>query len=146
VHPRTGWKTIERTWSAGDRIDLMLPMTPRTGLWFNDSIAIERDPLVFSYGIGESWVKLRDRGMTTDWQVFHTTDWNYALDFDPTDRARIIRVTESDVSEVPFSRKHAPVSLKVKARKLPAWVPMMELPTRCRRVPPPPINRRRISP
>jgi hypothetical protein len=45
-------------------------MPPRVSRWFNDSIAIERGPLVFSYGIVEDWVKLRDRGMTADWQVF----------------------------------------------------------------------------
>ena len=49
------------------------PMQPRVSRWFNDSVAIERGPLVFSYGIGESWVKLRDRGMTADWQVYPTT-------------------------------------------------------------------------
>ena len=49
------------------------PMHPRTSRWFNDSVSLERGPLVFSYGIGESWVKLRDRGMTADWQVYPTT-------------------------------------------------------------------------
>ena len=48
-------------------------MTPRISRWFHDSVAVERGPLVFSYGIGESWVKFRDRGMTADWQVFPTT-------------------------------------------------------------------------
>ncbi len=52
---------------------LTFPMKPRISRWFNDSVAVERGPLVFSYAIGESWVKLRDRGMTADWQVFPTS-------------------------------------------------------------------------
>jgi uncharacterized protein len=112
---------IARNWRAGDRIDIVLPMQPRVSRWFNDSIAIERGPLVFSYGIGESWVKLRDRGMTADWQVFPTTSWNYALDVDPADPARIA-VSEAPIDENPFSRKQSPVSLRVKARKLPTWI------------------------
>ena len=38
-----------------------------------------RGPLVFSLPIGEDWVKLRSRGMTADWQVFPSSEWNYAL-------------------------------------------------------------------
>ncbi len=112
---------LNRTWRAGDRIELTFPMQPRVSRWFNDSVAIERGPLVFSYGIGESWVKLRDRGMTADWQVFPTTSWNYALDLDPSDLGKIA-VSEAPISENPFSRKQPPVSLQVKARKLPAWI------------------------
>jgi uncharacterized protein len=116
------FSTLNRTWRAGDSVELTFPMQPRVSRWFNDSVAIERGPIVFSYGIGESWVKLRDRGMTADWQVFPTTNWNYALELDAADPARSIAVTESPVTEAPFSRRHSPVSLTVKARKLPAWV------------------------
>jgi len=121
--PATGsFAQINRTWKTGDRVELTLPLQPRVSRWFNDSVAIERGPLVFSYGIGESWVKLRDRGLTADWQVFPTTAWNYALALDPANPSASIQVTESAVGEAPFSRKHAPVSLKVKGRRLPGWL------------------------
>jgi hypothetical protein len=112
---------IERTWTAGDRVELIFPMQPRVSRWFHDSVAVERGPLVFSYGIGESWVKLRQRGMTADWQVFPTTPWNYALELDPADPAKSIAVTETALGEAPFSRGQAPVHLTVKARQLDAW-------------------------
>ncbi len=44
---------IERTWHPGDRVEITFPMRPRISRWFHDSIAVERGPLVFSYGIGE---------------------------------------------------------------------------------------------
>jgi hypothetical protein len=120
--PKAGaFAQITRTWNPGDRVELTLPMQPRATRWFNDSIAIERGPLVFSYGIGESWVKLRDRGMTADWQVFPASNWNYALELDPANPAQHVEVTESEVGPQPFSRKQPPVSLKVKARRILDW-------------------------
>lgn len=112
---------IERTWRAGDRVDMVFPMQPRVSRWFRDSVAVERGPLVFSYGIGESWVKLRDRGMTADWQVFPATGWNYALNIDSASPEKSITVIESAVGSAPFTKKQASVRLKVKARKLDAW-------------------------
>jgi DUF1680 family protein len=112
---------IERTWRPGDRVEIKLPMKPRISRWFQDSIAVERGPLVFSYGIGEDWVKLRDRGMTADWQVYPTDQWNYALIVDADDPGKNIAVTETEVGADPFTRQHSPVRLSVKARKLSDW-------------------------
>jgi hypothetical protein len=112
---------IERTWHSGDRIEIAFPMAPRITRWFNDSIAVERGPLVFSYGVGESWVKLRTRGMTADWQVFPTTPWNYALNVDLASPAASILVTEAEVGDGPFTSRHTPVRLNVKARQLDQW-------------------------
>jgi glycosyl hydrolase family 127 (putative beta-L-arabinofuranosidase) len=120
--PATGtFARIERTWKAGDRVDVEFPLEPRVSQWFNDSVAVERGALVFSYGIGEDWLKLRDRGMTADWQVYPTTQWNYALALNPASPSHDITTVEADVSARPFSAKGAPVTLHVKGRKLPAW-------------------------
>ncbi len=113
---------IHRTWKAGDRVDVDFPLVPRLSKWFHDSVAVERGPLVFSYGIGEDWVKLRDRGLTADWQVYPTTQWNFALALGPAAPTHDITATETEVRDRPFSSKHAPVKLHVKARKLPAWL------------------------
>ena len=112
---------IERSWNSGDRVEITFPMSPRVSRWFHDSIAIERGPLVFSYGIGEDWVKLRDRGMTADWQVFPTTPWNYALNVDASSPLKSITATETTVGESPFTARNAPVRLTLKARKLDEW-------------------------
>lgn len=112
---------IERTWRLGDRVEITFPMAPRVSRWFNNSMAIERGPLVFSYGVGESWVKLRTRGMTADWQVYPTTPWNYALKIDAASLEKDVAVTEGEVVESPFTSRHSPVRLSVKARKLDKW-------------------------
>jgi DUF1680 family protein len=112
---------LDRTWTAGDRVEIEFPMELRVSRWFHDSIAVERGPLVFSYGIGEDWVKLRSRGMTADWQVYPTTQWNYALALDSASQSQGITAVESEVGDRPFSARTAPVKLQVKARKLPSW-------------------------
>jgi hypothetical protein len=112
---------IERKWRSGDRVELEFPLQPRVSKWFHDSVAVERGALVFSYGIGEDWVKLRDRGLTADWQVYPKSQWNYALAV--TENAVTdITMSDSDLSARPFSGEKAAVTLSVKARKFPKWV------------------------
>jgi len=115
------WARIDRTWNAGDRVEIAFPMAPRISRWFHNSVAVERGPLVFSFPIGESWVKLRDRGLTADWQVFPTTAWNYALSVDEAAADKSILVNETELPPAPFSRSHTPVRLSVMARKLTNW-------------------------
>lgn len=119
----SSFATIERTWKAGDVVEVAFPLRPRFSQGFNNSISVERGPLVFSYPIGEDWVKLRDRGMTADWQVYPSTPWNYALNVDAEkeETADNISVLESPVNKGPFTLAGAPVRLQVKARKLPTW-------------------------
>lgn len=115
-----GWAKLDRTWAAGDVVELTLPMQPRVTPGYRESVSVSRGPLLFSYAIGEDWVKLRTRGMTADWQVFPTTQWNYALAVsDGT--AAAVRVEEPPIGGAPFSLDGAPVRLQVPARKLPAW-------------------------
>ncbi len=119
----TSFALVERTWKPGDVVELAFPLAPRVSRWYNNSVAVERGPLVFSYPIGEDWVKLRTRGMTADWQVYPATPWNYALAVPSEDKgnAQFAVVTEHPVANSPFSLKQAPVTLQVKARKLSAW-------------------------
>jgi DUF1680 family protein len=113
---------VERTWKHGDVVELSFPLPVRASRGFRDSVIVERGPLLFSHGIGEDWLKLRDRGMTADWQVYPTTAWNYALAVSPENAAQSVSVVESPVADGPFTTKSAPVRLRVKARKVPEWV------------------------
>jgi hypothetical protein len=116
-----GFAKIERTWKAGDVVELRLPAPPRLVKGYNDSISVMSGPLVFSFPIGESWVKLRDRRMTADWQVFPNTPWNYALAISEED-VQTHSVQEHPMGPSPFSLANTPVKLEVKARRLPSWL------------------------
>ena len=70
---------IEREWKNADRVELRFPMAVRTSTWFNNSMSVERGPLVYSLKIGESWNQIKQTGPAKDWEVYPTTPWNYAL-------------------------------------------------------------------
>jgi len=112
---------VEREWHNGDSVELHFPMRVVNSTWYNNSLAVERGPLVFSLKIGESWSHLRQTGPATDWEVFPTTPWNYALVVDPKTAVPSFTVTELPVGHQPFSLEGAPVEIAVKARRLPAW-------------------------
>ena len=111
---------LEREWKMGDVVQLELPMQPRISRWFNNSIAVERGPLVFSHSPGESWVKLRQRGLAADWQIYPTRPWNYALEIDEASISSVA-VVESPVGARPFAGSEPPVKISVPARRLLSW-------------------------
>ena len=111
-----GFAKIERSWQAGDVVEVRLPMSRRVIKGFNDSVSLMNGPLVFSLPVGENWVKLRNRGMTADWQVFPNSQWNYALA-----ASREESLEELPLGESVFSLTESPLKLRVKARKVP-WL------------------------
>ena len=117
---QAGWVRLDQTWTQGDVVELAMPMAPRVVPGFHDSVSVERGPLVFSFPIGESWVKLRTHGMAPDWQVFPTEAWNYALHL-PENPAYSLQAEEHPIGGSPFARTGTPVTLQVSARRLPLW-------------------------
>ncbi len=111
---------IDRLWIQGDVVDLHLPMVPSVSRWYNNSLALMRGPLVFSLDSGQSWVKLRDRGLTADWQVYPRKFWNYALLVDEHSATQV-EVVEHAVGMKPFAATMAPVKLRVRARRIDTW-------------------------
>jgi DUF1680 family protein len=126
VRPGT-FHTLARRWQKGDRVELTLPLTVRTSQWFNDSVAVERGPLVFSLKIGEDWRKIKS-GMNrpaippaADWEVHPTTNWNYGLIIDKADPSASAQVIEKPIGDFPFTAAGAPVELRIKGRRVPRW-------------------------
>ena len=112
---------IEREWKKGDRVEVTFPMNPRVSRWYNDSVAIERGPLLFSLKIGEDWRKLRDKAPAADWEVHPTTAWNYALRIDSAHLGQSIRIVERPFGKFLFTPEDTPLELRVKGRRLPEW-------------------------
>jgi len=106
---------VERRWAGGDRVEIEFPMAVRRSRWYQNSVALERGPLVFSLRMGEDWRKLRDIGPAADWAVHPTTTWNYGLSLGAA------AVKELPVGEFPFSPQGAPLELRVQGRRIPAW-------------------------
>lgn len=111
---------IDRTWKPGDVVDLHFPMVPTASRWFHQSLSLMRGPLVFSLDPGSSWVKLREHGLTADWQVFPEHPWNYALSVNEHSAAAV-HVVESPIGARPFAAAEVAVRLHVTGRQLDTW-------------------------
>ncbi len=109
-------------WRAGTHtIPLRFPMPVTLYKGFNDAVAIERGPLIYSLKIDAEWKKLRGNDPYADWEVYPKSHWNYALAIDREHPERSITFEERPVGDHPFSQDGAPVVAKVKGRRLPGW-------------------------
>jgi len=106
---------IDREWRPGDKVQLKFPMQITTSHWYNNSIAVERGPLVYSLKIGESWHKIKQTGPAPDWEVYPTTPWNYALIPDS------FQVSQKPMTMQPYSVDGSPVEILAKGKRLTAW-------------------------
>lgn len=120
VRPGT-FLTLERQWSSGDRVELRFPMRVRAVAGFNDSVSIERGPLVFSLKIAEQWHKLKSTGPVNDWEIYPSSPWNYALKIDRAAPESAFTIEERPAGRQPFSQEGAPVVLKGTGRRLTEW-------------------------
>src|SRR5579884_709091 len=119
--PADGFASLVRAWNPGDRVNIRLPMQVRATRWYNDSVSLERGPLVYSLRIGEDWKKLKTHGPAADWQVTPTTPWNYGLAIDPDNPGSGVKVVEKAIGDFPFSAAGAPVLLQVPGRRVVSW-------------------------
>jgi hypothetical protein len=116
---------LTRTWNDGDVVGLRLQRHISVRRWKknNNAVSVDYGPLTFSLKIGERWVRY---GGSNDWpesEVFPTTAWNYALMLDGKNPAKSFKVVtkSGSVAAQPFTPEAAPIELRVKAKKLPAW-------------------------
>lgn len=107
---------VEKVFQKGDQIQVRLEMKVSVSTWYKDTVAVERGPLVYGLDVQERWEVKKEIAGVKDYYVFPESAWNYALD-----RSLPHQVEEEEVSEVPFSKKHPPVRLKVAARRVEAW-------------------------
>ncbi len=117
------WVVLARRWKDGDIVRLELPQTVAVKSWQNNAVAVQRGPLWYSLKIGERWQR---NGGTDAWpafEVFPTTPWNYALVIDPKDPARSLELVRKPgpLDPQPFTPGAAPLALRAKARRVPAW-------------------------
>ena len=112
---------IERRWKQGDLVEMRFPMRPRITRWYQDSIVVERGPLIFSLDLRGEWRKLRTRGMTADWEVYPRSEWNYALDADEQTAESALQIRREKLGENPFVPDQVPVRIVAKGSRVADW-------------------------
>ena len=117
---------IDREWSGTTALSVRFPMRPLISVRYDDAIAVERGPLVYSLRLGEQWTRVNaDKPHREvphcDYEVRPTTPWNYGLVADERNTLSSIRFEERPVGPRPFSPDGAGVVARARARRIPGW-------------------------
>lgn len=122
---------IRRTWKTGDQVVLHLPMEVTTSKWYENSIAVERGPLVYALKMEEKWEKKKFEGDDITqfgqsyYEVTSPTKWNYGiLASAPENTKENFQVTIDKAKQANnyfWNVENAPIQIKVKAKEIPSW-------------------------
>jgi DUF1680 family protein len=112
---------VTREWRRGDQVELRFPTKPSTIRSYNNSVVVQRGPILYSLNVETEWKKLKNRGMTADWEARPTSAWNYGLQSSEGKVLFAEKVRPVSAGQSVFSLKGAPVSIEVQGRKIPQW-------------------------
>ena len=126
VKSRSGaYILIDRKWTNGDKVSLNLPMKITLTKWVKNknSVSVNRGPLTYSLKIGEKYVRAGGTDKWPAWEIHPTTAWNYGLLLNESDLASSFRLVRKawPADNQPFEANAAPIELRAKAKKIPAW-------------------------
>ncbi len=124
--PSGSFHRIDRQWNGTTELTLNFPMRVKTSRRYNEAIAIERGPLVYSLRIGENWTRVNadkpHRELPhADFEVRPTTPWNYGLIVNENNPDTSISFSEKPIGERPFSQEGAGIEAHTKGKRLPNW-------------------------
>jgi len=117
---------LDREWTGATEVTLRFPMRPVISVRYNEAVAVERGPLVYSLQIGEEWSRVNagqpHRELPHgDFEVRPTTPWNYGLVVDDRRPGESVRFEERAIGERPFSPEGSGVVAKARGRRIPGW-------------------------
>ena len=116
---------VNRKWNDNDVVELILPMEVTTSRWFNNSVAVERGPLVYALKIEENWKKVKGTDRYGDYrEVRPKTPWNYGMLEEllksPSTSFEII-FNNKKLAANPWNLSNAPIQIKAKGKRIPEW-------------------------
>jgi hypothetical protein len=118
---------ILRQWNGTETVLLQLPMSFKLRKGYQDSLSVERGPLVFSLEPKTKWFdfapfKYQPAGPKKyDWAALPQSPWNYALVLNQNDPNQSLTVTQKLLKGNPFEPGNAPLQVSVEGRLLDSW-------------------------
>ncbi|MBL4678929.1 MAG: glycoside hydrolase family 127 protein [Mucilaginibacter sp.] len=119
---------LNRTWKSGDVVELTLPMHIFKNTWHENSMSVERGPIVYALKIGEEEKQVTNTKDPQEYgntylEVRPTTPWNYGLIRTDDDKLADAYKVESvkPAGNFPWTQAAAPIQLKTKGRRIPTW-------------------------
>ncbi len=115
---------VNREWNNNDNVELQLPMSIERSRWHENSMAVERGPLVYALKIeGKSNKIDNDTVFGAYNEIVPTTAWNYGLvslkSAELPNQYKIVQKTT--LASYPWTLAEAPIEIKVPAKKLANW-------------------------
>jgi DUF1680 family protein len=119
---------IERQWKSGDVVELQLPMHLFKNTWYENSVSVERGPLVYALKIAEEWREVKNGKDSiefgkTYYEVLPKSPWNFGLIQTPRNKwEETFNVTNKGMTSVyPWNPENAPIEIRTVARRIPSW-------------------------
>ncbi|MDQ3846840.1 MAG: glycoside hydrolase family 127 protein, partial [Bacteroidota bacterium] len=119
---------IHRAWKSGDVVELQLPMHIFKNTWYENSVSVERGPLVYALKMEEEWRKMNNEKDPIEYgeiyyEITPKSPWNYGLIQVPADKMETaFAVTKrGQVSDYPWHPDRAPIAITTTARRIPSW-------------------------
>lgn len=113
---------LNRTWTENDVVELQLPMVITFSRWNENSLGIERGPLVYGLKFNEDWREVKtDEFSDTFYEVTTTSAWNYGIVANQIKADSIKIELKNEINDYPWNTKNAPISIKIKGRQIPFW-------------------------
>jgi DUF1680 family protein len=123
---------VERTWQEGDLVELHLPMQVSLNRWVENSVSVERGPLVYALKIREEWAQVENKDKYGNfWEVRPLDPWNIglleAMILDPASGFEFVSKEQEtgtsfqEEKSYPWTLENAPVYLRTKGRIIPDW-------------------------
>jgi DUF1680 family protein len=121
---------LNRTWKSGDKVELYLSMHVFKSNWVENSISVERGPLVYALKMEEEWTEVKNDKDPIEYgasyfEVKSKTPWNFALPAVNNERMqeifRVSKKTNSSATSYPWNLQNAPIEIKTKGIRVPWW-------------------------
>jgi DUF1680 family protein len=115
---------VKRDWKKNDVVELILPMKVTTSRWFNNSVGVERGPLVYALKVEEQWKDVPNTDKYGHFrEVKAASDWNVGIwekCLKNPDSAFQVSM-QKEAGNHPWNLENAPIELKAKGKKIPEW-------------------------
>jgi hypothetical protein len=117
---------VEHEWSGTTELTIRFLMLPKVSLRYNEAVAVERGPLVYSLRLGEEWTRVNaDKPHRElphgDFEVRPTSPWNYGLIVNERMPEASLVFEDRPIGERPFSPDGPGVVAQARGRRIPNW-------------------------
>lgn len=113
-----------RVWSDKDVVELVLPMGVKTSRWYDQSLGVERGPLIYALKIEEQWKEVKGTDKYGSYREVHPgSPWNFGISetaVQDTDNGFHVQELKA-VGKDPWNLANAPLQLKTKGKRIPEW-------------------------